>query len=86
MTTNIHGLARDIPENVRRQVRQECGFGCVICGLAIIQYHHIDPEFVDAEIHDPKKIVLLCGSCHQRAKDFWSKDLILKRSAKPKNI
>jgi len=59
---NIHGLSRTIPEGIKRQVRQECGFGCVVCGLAIATYEHIDPPFKTAKDHDPSKIAYLCGS------------------------
>ena len=45
-SANRFGLTRDIPEPVRRAVRQGTGFGCVICGAAIITYHHFDPPFV----------------------------------------
>ena len=45
---NQHGLSRSIPEDVKQHVRQECGFGCVICGNIIIDYEHIDPGFAEA--------------------------------------
>jgi hypothetical protein len=87
MTRNIHGLDRNIPENIRRQVRQECGFGCVICGLAITQYEHIDPTFADAKFHDPKKIALLCGTCHDHiTRGTWSKDYVLRARRNPKTF
>ena len=74
---NIHGLSRTIPEDIKRQVRQECGFGCVSCGLAIAAYEHIDPPFKDAREHDPSKIAYLCGSCHDRVtRGVWSKEKI----------
>jgi hypothetical protein len=63
---NKHGLTRDIPNDVTRQVRQRDGFGCVICGSAFYTYAHFDPEFVDAKKHDPDGICLLCGTCHRR--------------------
>ena len=36
MSTNKHGLSRDIPRAVKTVVRRRCGFGCVICGNAIV--------------------------------------------------
>ena len=85
ITKNIYGLGRDIPEDIRRRVRQECGFGCVICGLAIAQYEHIDPSFADATVHDPENIALLCGSCHDRVtRGVWSKEKVLKARITPK--
>ncbi|MBI5374166.1 MAG: HNH endonuclease [Candidatus Schekmanbacteria bacterium] len=87
MTKNIHGLGRDIPEYIRRRVRQECGFGCVICGLAIAQYEHIDPPFSDATVHDPENIALLCGTCHDHVtRGIWSKEKILEARKTPKTF
>ncbi len=63
---NQYGLARDIPDGVMREVRQRCGFGCVNCGCAIIQYHHFDPEYAEAKEHLADRITLLCGTCHDR--------------------
>lgn len=64
--TNAYGLSRYVPSSVRRRVRQRCGFGCVVCGCAIVDYHHFDPEFVDAREHREAGITLLCGTCHSR--------------------
>lgn len=83
-TTNVHGLTRTIPEDIKRQVRQECGFGCVICGIAIVVYEHIDPKFSDSKEHDPQKMALLCGACHDRAtKGIWSKNKVLEARRNP---
>lgn len=69
---------------MRRRVRQKCGFGCVICGLAITQYEHIDPPFAEATAHDPERIALLCGSCHDRVtRGIWSKEMVLKARLAP---
>lgn len=80
---NIHGLDRYIPEDVRRQVRKECGFGCVICGLALVEYHHIVP-FTEIKVHDPKNIVLLCGSCHGHVTSgVWSNERVIAARKAP---
>jgi hypothetical protein len=87
ISKNIHGLDRHIPEDVRRQIRQECGFGCVICGMAIVQYEHIDPPFAEANTHDPQKIALLCGSCHDRVtRGIWSKARVLEARRAPRTF
>lgn len=65
---NKHGLKRDIPDPIKRAVRQRCGFGCVSCGKGIIQYDHFDPEYSDARDHSADGITLLCGSCHDEKK------------------
>ena len=66
MATNQHGISRHIPNDVALQVRKQSKFGCVICRCAIYQYEHIDPPFADATAHNPAKICLLCGTCHDQ--------------------
>ena len=74
---NKYGLSRDIPSDVKRNIRQHCGFGCVVCGLGIIQYEHIDPAFHEAHQHESKNIALLCPQCHAKVTTgFWSKQKI----------
>jgi hypothetical protein len=52
----------DIPEPVKRQVRQQAGFGCCKCGLPIIEYHHIVKNS-----ENPEDIMLLCPLHHHEA-------------------
>ncbi len=61
---NKHGLKRYIEESIRKQIREDAGYGCVVCGTLFCDYEHIEPEFHDAELHDPAKMTLLCESCH----------------------
>ncbi|MXF04188.1 hypothetical protein FQ041_25950, partial [Escherichia coli] len=63
---NKHGLSRRIPETIKRQIRQRCGFGCVICGFGFYDYEHFKPDFVDAKIHDPNGMTLLCSQRNQK--------------------
>lgn len=65
-TTNRFGLSRDIPEQVRHEVRRKSGFGCVLCGCAIVEYHHFDPPFQDAQAHSVEGITALCPTCHTK--------------------
>jgi hypothetical protein len=64
---NQHGLSREIPADVRREVRCRAGFGCVVCGSALAQYYHFDPEFIEAREHDPDGIAYLCEHCRAHA-------------------
>jgi len=64
--SNEHGLSRDIPDPVKREVRQRSGFGCVVCGGAVYQYEHVRPPFSEATEHRAEGITLLCGGCHDR--------------------
>lgn len=51
-----------IPGFIKRQVRQEAGFGCCKCGNPIFEYHHI---IRDSE--KPEDIMILCPICHHEA-------------------
>lgn len=81
---NRFGLRRDIPTEVRRRVRRRCGFGCVVCGSAIVTYEHFDPPFRDARKHRAEGITLLCGS-HQleSSKRLLSHESIARCNADP---
>ena len=64
--TNTHGLSRHIPGDIALEIRRRSKFGCVVCRSAIYQYEHIDPVFADATAHEPEKMCLLCGGCHDK--------------------
>ncbi len=85
MSYNAYGLSRDIPSDIKRVVRQKCGFGCVVCGLGIVQYEHVAPEFKDAREHDPNAIALLCPQCHAKVTTgMWSKARVKLAMRSPK--
>lgn len=82
---NQHGLSRTIPAATRREVRQRCGFGCVICGLGFYDYEHFDPEFKDARAHDSRGITLLCMQCNQKKqRGLLSVDSVRDANSNPK--
>ncbi len=54
---------RDIPEPIKRIVRQECYFGCAICGCPVFDYHHII-DYAIVKEHNADNIVLLCRNHH----------------------
>jgi len=56
----------DIPEPLKRLVRQECNFGCAICGMPIFDYDHIIP-YSEVLEHKFENLILLCPN-HHRAK------------------
>lgn len=64
---NKYGLSRDIPFNVKREVRQRCGYGCVLCGSLFCEYEHFNPPFSEARKHNAKGITLLCARHHDDA-------------------
>ncbi len=67
MSNNKFGLSRRIIEQTKREIRQRCGFGCVICGHAIVEYHHLNPGFANVREHVAEEIVLLCPNHHTLA-------------------
>jgi hypothetical protein len=81
---NRYDLSRAIPAGIKRLVRQRDGFGCLICGSAFYQYDHIENEYKDAKEHDPQKIVLLCGGCHdKKTRRFLSTETIVGKIGAP---
>ena len=52
-----------IPAHIQRQVRQECRFGCVVCGMPVFQYDHI-VDFSETLAHEPSNLALLCPNHH----------------------
>ncbi|XPV68025.1 MAG: hypothetical protein ACNI25_12015 [Halarcobacter sp.] len=82
---NKHGLSRNIPADIKRNVRKRCGYGCVICGFAWYDYEHFYPEFKDALEHSEDEITLLCMQCNQkRNRGVLSLEKVIKANEKPK--
>lgn len=82
---NKYDLDRNIPNAIKREIRQRDGFGCVICGFGIIQYEHVNPEFNEAKIHDPKCMTILCPACHANiTTKMWSKEKVIEAMINPK--
>lgn len=75
----------DIPEKIKRNVRQRCYFGCVNCGNPLIEYHHIEPWHIVNE-HAPYNITLLCPTCHGKVeKGLISKQQVMICNDNPYN-
>lgn len=75
-----------IPEPTKRQVRQEAGFGCAICGNPIINYAHIIP-YSETQDNSPENIIPLCNE-HHREYDAgqYSRETIRKYKTQPNNV
>lgn len=76
----------NIPAAVRRQLRQESGFGCCVCGHPFIQYHHIIPYAEEAHFR-PEDMMALCPNDH----DLCTKGVISQQEQReskrrPRNI
>jgi hypothetical protein len=52
-----------IPASMRRQVRQQCYFGCVICGCPLYEYDHV-VDYAEVKEHTADNLVLLCRQHH----------------------
>ena len=64
--TNKYGKSDYIPAEIKRTIRQQCGFGCVNCGSPFYDYEHWNPPF--EELNDEPSadgITLCCPSCHR---------------------
>lgn len=58
--------SRNIPRAIKREIRQRCGFGCVVCGIPLYDYDHIE-QFSEVNEHKAENLTLLC-SMHHREK------------------
>jgi hypothetical protein len=76
----------DIPSAMKREVRQRCGFGCVICGLPLYTYEHME-EWAVVRRHVADELTLLCDQ-HQREKTggLLPKDAVRQANASPINL
>ncbi|WP_336704371.1 HNH endonuclease signature motif containing protein [Chryseobacterium indologenes] len=75
-----------IPKSIEREVRQRCGFGCVICGCPVYDYEHM-LEWSVVQRHVASEITLLCPT-HHRAKTSkrLSPEMVKKANEKPFNL
>ena len=56
---------RNIPLPIQREVRRRCGFGCVICGFPLYEYHHMR-LFSEVLEHKADNLTLLCDNHHKQ--------------------
>ncbi|MBZ0302981.1 MAG: HNH endonuclease [Anaerolineae bacterium] len=74
-----------IPEKIKRSVRQRCGFGCVVCGLPIYDYDHIY-GFNEEIGHIADEITLLCPQHHrEKTVGLLTTEQVLKKNNDPIN-
>jgi hypothetical protein len=54
---------------MRRELRQEVGFGCPVesCAVPYLGYHHFDPPWHVEQHHRPEGMIALCGVHHPQA-------------------
>jgi hypothetical protein len=74
-----------IPDPIKREVRQRCGFGCVICGVPIYEIDHLIP-FSEVGEHDPENLLLLCSQHHtEKTRGLLPVEVITEANASPYN-
>ena len=82
-TVNKHGLSRDIPEKIKKIIRKNSYYGCIICGEGIVDYEHVDPLFIDSKEHSSEKMCLLCPHHHRYLANIKNKSVIKKAMKNP---
>lgn len=75
-----------IDAKIKREVRQRCGFGCVICGSPIYDYEHME-EWAIVKRHIAGEITLLCP-LHHREKTVgrMPSEMVKKANDNPHNL
>ncbi|MCX5014773.1 hypothetical protein OG765_27840 [Streptomyces sp. NBC_00555] len=75
-----------ISEKMKRDIRQRCGFGCVICGLPLYEYEHM-LEWSKSKRHVADEITLLCNLHHaEKARGFLSTADVRRANENPANL
>ena len=77
---------RTVPIEIQREVRQRCGFGCVLCGTPLYHYDHIY-GFDDSKPHAANEITLLCARHHdEKTRGLLPIDQVVSANSEPKNV
>lgn len=78
--------SRNIPLPIQREVRQRCGFGCVICGMPLYEYEHMN-EWAQVHRHIAEEITLLCDQHHrEKTGGLLPKEVVREADANPFNL
>ena len=77
---------RDIPDPIKRTVRQRCGFGCVLCGLPLYEYDHF-LGWANVHRRVAEEIFLLCDKHHrERTNGLLPDDDVVAANRDPFNL
>ncbi len=77
----------NIPNAVKRIVRQRCGYGCVICGFPIVEYDHMAGGWSTTRRHVAEEITLLCPNHHsEKTRGFLSAKSVELADSRPANL
>ena len=76
----------EIPNEIKREVRKRCGFGCVICGSPVYEYDHI-VEWSKTRQHKADELTLLCHKHHgEKTKKILPNNKVKASNDHPYNI
>lgn len=71
---------------MQREIRQRCGFGCVICGLPLYEYDHII-GWAETKEHIANEITLLCDKHHrEKTSKLLPNETVIKANKNPYNL
>ena len=71
---------------IQREVRQRCGFGCVICGLPLYEYDHL-LGWANVRRHLADEITLLCDQHHrEKGANLRPNEIIMEANRIPHNL
>lgn len=75
-----------LEHGLMREVRQRCGFGCVMCGRPIYEYDHI-LGWAKVKRHVASEITLLCDDHHrEKTAGFLPNQRVVEANQEPFNI
>jgi len=78
--------SRNIPLPIQREVRQRCGFGCVICGMPLYEYEHMEGWAI-VQRHNADEITLLCDQHHrEKTAGLLPKEAVCAANGNPYNL
>lgn len=86
MTADTACNSRNIPLPIQREVRQRCGFGCVVCGMPLYEYEHME-EWAEVKRHVAEEITLLCDQHHrEKTAKLLPKEVVREANENPFNL
>ena len=83
---NYNSQRSKIPLPIQREIRQRCGFGCVICGLPLYDYDHII-GWTEIKRHIADEITLLCNTHHrEKTSRLLPNEVVIEANKNPHNL
>ena len=84
--SEVQVTSRNIPLPIQREVRERCGFGCVVCGLPLYEYDHL-VDWATVHSHVADDITLLCDRHHrEKTSGLLPAEAVLEANSNPHNL